>query len=32
MINSNLKSKKILIKDFFDLEFIPTASILYKKN
>lgn len=32
MINSNLKSKKILIKDFFDLEFIPTASILYKKE
>ncbi|MDM0954892.1 glycosyltransferase [Clostridium perfringens] len=32
MINKNLNSKKILIKDFFDLQFIPTASILYKKE
>ncbi|WP_221388193.1 glycosyltransferase [Clostridium perfringens] len=32
MINKNLKSKKILIKDFFELQFIPTASILYKKE
>lgn len=32
MIDSNLESKKIFIKDFFELKFIPTASIIYKKE